>query len=330
MHEAVSAFEGFNPATARLLLVASTGGHLTQLVRFARGAGVFEHATWVTFDSPQSRSLLAGQRVVWVDYIAPRDVRGVTSARRLLERTLDPNAFDGVVSTGAAVAVAAFLWARKHSIPRRYIESVSRTDGPSLTGKITKALNLADTYTQHATWASPSWPRTHSVMRGYSREQRPAMPNLADPVTSPPLNVLVTLGTIRPYRFDRLVDRVLEITQPGDSVTWQLGSTGRDGLPGSVHESMSMESLLDTARNADVVITHSGVGTILQLCDEGISPLVIPRLKQHGEHVDDHQLQIWNLLVDAEVAHPLHVEGLTRESLLEAAAHRTLTKEIGE
>src|SRR5699024_2965519 len=82
----VSAFHGFGTRAPRLLLAASTGGHLTQLVRFARSAGVFDRATWVTFDSPQSRSLLAGQRVVWVEYIAPRDVQGVLRARRVLER----------------------------------------------------------------------------------------------------------------------------------------------------------------------------------------------------------------------------------------------------
>ena len=70
------------------------------------------------------------------------------------------------------------------------------------------------------------------------------------------------------------------------------------------------------ARAADVVITHSGVGTILQLLGDGISPVVVPRRKQHGEHVDDHQLQIWQLLRDSRVGDPHAVEELSREHLL--------------
>lgn len=319
----INAFTGFGRRQPHLLLVASTGGHLTQLSRLADYAGVSEHATWVTFDSPQSRSMLAGANTVWVDYVAPRDVQGVLRAKERLQRELDPHAFDGVVSTGAAVALSGFFWAREHGIPRahrRYIESVSRTRGPSLTGRITKSLRLADTFSQHDAWASDAWPLTHSVLHGFEREALPARRG-----EDAPLKILVTLGTIRPYRFDRLVDRVLAIAAPDDSIVWQLGATKReDGLPGEVHELMSADALLDAARTADVVITHSGVGTILQLLDEQISPVVVPRRPQHREHVDDHQSQIWQLLAEARIAHPVEVENLTRAELVNAASHRTV------
>jgi hypothetical protein len=45
----------------KLLLVASTGGHLAQLVRLAPGLGASPSSLWVTFDSVQSRSLLAAR-----------------------------------------------------------------------------------------------------------------------------------------------------------------------------------------------------------------------------------------------------------------------------
>lgn len=310
---------GFGREQPRLLLAASTGGHLTQLHALARAAGVSEHATWVTFDSPQSRDLLRDQRVVWVDYIAPRDLRGTLRARRQLARDLAGARFDGVVSTGAALAVAAFLWGRAQQLPRRYVESVSRTDGPSLTGRIVRALRLADTFSQHASWASPAWPQASSVLRGYARRPRRDAPG-----SDRPLRILVTLGTIRPYRFDRLVDRVLAITGPDDEITWQLGVTERAGLPGDAAALIPQGELLDAARAADVVITHSGVGTILQLLGEGISPVVVPRRRQHREHIDDHQLQIWQLLADSRVAHPVEVEDLSRASLLAAARHDTV------
>ena len=48
----------------RTLLVASTGGHLEQLMRLHERLRPASNETeWVTSDEPQSRSLLSGQRV---------------------------------------------------------------------------------------------------------------------------------------------------------------------------------------------------------------------------------------------------------------------------
>lgn len=319
MSKRINVFSTFSEDNPRLLLLASTGGHLTQLSRFAEAAGIADHATWVTFRSPQSESLLRGKRVVWVDYIAPRDLRGTLKAYKTLEATLKPRDFDGVVSTGAAVAIAGFLWGRKHRLRTVYIESVSRTDGPSLTGRIAKGFRLASTYTQHKPWASDAWPLADSVLQGYRRVPANNAQDLNEP-----LRILVTFGTIRPYRFDRLIDQILKVTTPADTIVWQLGVTSRDDLPGDVHEFMSPESLLETARNSDVIVTHSGVGTILQLLDDGISPVVVPRRQNFDEHIDDHQLQIWQLLTDTDIAHPVEADELTRETLHASARHQTV------
>lgn len=301
----------------RFLLIASTGGHLAQLVRFAETFGVSQDSVWVTFRSPQSESLLAGKSVMYVDYVAPRDFRGMLRAYKAIRDEIAPVDFDGVVSTGAALAVSGFLWARKHSIPATYIESVSRTDGPSATGRITRGLRLANTYTQHGSWASSSWVQVPSVMQSFRKVAKSALPSEL------PLRILVTLGTIRPYRFDSLVDQLLRIVGPDDNVIWQLGETSRSDLSGQVYDLLDSESFLKEAKQADVVITHSGVGTILHLLDQGISPVVVPRRASRNEHVDDHQLQIWNLLKKADIGVPCEVEDLQRIHLLEAASTRT-------
>src|SRR4051812_6537265 len=90
-------------STSKLLLVASTGGHLWQLLRLAPRLGASSDSLWVTFDSAQSRSLLQGRRVLHLPYVSPRDWRGALSALMTLRRTLRTEKFDGVVSTGAAV-----------------------------------------------------------------------------------------------------------------------------------------------------------------------------------------------------------------------------------
>ncbi|NYF15531.1 UDP-N-acetylglucosamine transferase subunit ALG13 [Microbacterium sp. AK009] len=105
------------------------------------------------------------------------------------------------------------------------------------------------------------------------------------------LRVFVTLGTIRPYRFDALVEGVLSSGVATDSTVWQLGVTSRAGLPGKVFEQMSSAAFDEAVAEADVVVTHAGVGSILALLNAGKFPIVVARRRARGEHVDDHQLQ---------------------------------------
>ena len=53
--------------------------------------------------------------------------------------------------------------------------------------------------------------------------------------------------------------------------------------------SNDMESLI---KSANVIITHGGVGTIIQAINLGKKIIAVPRLQKYKEHVNDHQLQI--------------------------------------
>jgi UDP-N-acetylglucosamine transferase subunit ALG13 len=44
-------------------------------------------------------------------------------------------------------------------------------------------------------------------------------------------------------------------------------------------------------QQADVVISHGGPATIAAVRAHNKIPIVVPRLKRFGEHVDDHQLE---------------------------------------
>lgn len=269
---------------SKVLWVASTGGHLTQLSRISSMFEVSGESMWVTFDSPQSRSLLDGKRRTFVDYTSPRDWRGAVKAARDVIPLLRSERFDYCISTGAAVATFILPLARLRGISTMYIESVSRTDGPSLTGRMMARIPGVRTYTQHESWADRRWEPTKSVLDAW----KPVPARRA----SGQRTILVTLGTIRPYRFDRLVDGVLAVARPDDAITWQLGATDRADLPGDVHTEMHTTDLMALAERADIVVTHAGVGSILGLLDLGIAPVLGVRASVHGEHVDDHQQQI--------------------------------------
>ena len=306
--------ENANKTGRRLLLAASTGGHLAQLVRLSDRLRAADASVWVTFDSPQSRSLLAGKEVLNVPYIAPRDYRGALNAFRIINSALrSMGKFDEAISTGAAIALPALCSARVNGIPTRYIESVSRTDGPSLSGKIIAWTRCAELETQHQKWANGRWKYRGTVLDSYQAvsAKKDLLPLSAES------KIFVTLGTIRPYRFDSMIEAVLALGISNENSVWQVGVTNRNDLPGRVLESVSSEEFDELVRESDVTITHSGVGSIMRILDLGKTPVVIPRSSRRNEHVDDHQEQIAALLKERELgvvarAHELELSDIER------------------
>ena len=301
----------------KLLLVASTGGHLAQLVRLAPGLGATPSSLWITFDSAQSRSLLAGRRRIHVPYVRPRDYFGMIRAAGILRRVLQHEKFDGAVSTGAGLAVAALPQAAICGVPSLYIESVSRVEGPSLSGRILAASHLVSLRTQHPAWATKRWNTHPSVLSTYQSLTRraPDHPRL-----------FVTLGTIEGYRFDSLVDAVLASGLADERTVWQLGfTTNRTDLPGEVCQIMPTTQFIHAALTADVVITHAGVGTFMGLLEMGIFPVIVTRRKHRNEHVDDHQMQIAELAQRLGVARAVDAPDLTADVIRFAASRSIAT-----
>lgn len=270
----------------KVLWVASSGGHVAQAHRIERVLGPNHESRWVTFDVPQTRSLLNERRVDYVDYVAPRDLKTAARVAKQIRSIEREEKFDYVVSTGSAIAFFALPYvALFGETPTVYVESLARSSGPSLTGRMMRLSTRVATYTQYESWKSNVWKYAGTILDSYRVEDVRNESREA-------LNIFVTLGTIRPYRFDRLVDAVKQILAPSDNVVWQVGVTTRDDLPGVVHSSMSGSEMDRSIADADVVITHSGVGSILASFDHGKVPVVAVRQQAHSEHVDDHQKYI--------------------------------------
>lgn len=263
-------------------LVCSTGGHLAELARLEASFGRHPDSLWITFDTPQSRQLLEGRRVAMLPYIGPRDLRGTLAAAGPIHRLLRSERFDAAISTGAAVATAALPLAASLGIPSTYVESVCRVDGPSTTGRLLQKLSTVHLRTQSSTWAGGRWHECQSVLSTYR----------AVPRRTTGRRLFVTLGTIRGYRFDALVDALLATGLVDHTTVWQLGETTREDLPGRVYDELAPEQFIDEALRADVVVSHGGVGTLLEMLSLGIFPVIATRSASRGEHVDEHQAQI--------------------------------------
>jgi beta-1,4-N-acetylglucosaminyltransferase len=122
-------------AGPRVLLVCSPGGHLQQMLTLAPAWRELEHR-WVTLRAPDTEYELADERVTYGHGPTNRSltklVRNVGLARRVL-REFDP---DVVLSTGAALAVPFLIGARLQGRRTVYVESFTRVNDLSLSGRI--------------------------------------------------------------------------------------------------------------------------------------------------------------------------------------------------
>ncbi len=150
-----STFRGV-PSGARILLVGSSGGHLAQMWALAP-LWSKEQRFWVTFDTPDACSLLAGEDVTWAHHPTTRNVGNLwhnsMQARRVMRRVRP----DIVISTGAAVALPYFLLARRAGVPRLYVEVYDRIDRSTLTGRLCRP---------HASVFAVQWPEQKGLYRG--------------------------------------------------------------------------------------------------------------------------------------------------------------------
>jgi len=137
-----------------------------------------------------------------------------------------------------------------------------------------------------------------------------------------PRRAVVTLGAHRGYGFRRLLERLVKVLPPETEVLWQTGATDTRGLGIKAHEAIPATELNAAMAEADVVISHAGIGSTLCAFDAHRCPLIVPRRAAHGEHVDDHQTEIARRLGDTGLVVARSVEDLEHEDLLEAASRK--------
>ncbi len=272
------------------LLVASGGGHLEQLVELApRLRGVDNDYIWVTWRSPQSVSLLADKEVVFVRPTQPRDPIGTSKNFDYAARLAGRRDVTAIVTTGAQVAIPFLIVGRALSKSCHFIESAARCDGPSLSARLARMIPGMHLYSQYRSWADDTFRYAGSVFDDYRTAR---VENGASPPGSRPWNIVVTLGTLENWEFRRLVEACIRVIPEGSNVLWQTGATDVSGLPIEGRGVVTNHELGAAIAAADVVISHSGVGSALTALRCGKRPILVPREAAHGEHVDNHQRQV--------------------------------------
>lgn len=104
--------------------------------------------------------------------------------------------------------------------------------------------------------------------------------------------IFVTLGTQK-FQMNRLIKAVDKLASKIEEEFFiQAGhSTYKPEHCGYQHF-LTKEEYREKIENCRILITHAGVGTIIEGINAGKPVIVVPRLAAMKEHVDDHQKQI--------------------------------------
>lgn len=119
----------------KIALVASPGGHLVEMLSLKEAWSDYE-VFWVTADSVDTRAFLREHKVFYAHAPFTRNIRNMFRNFFLGLRLLKQEKPDLIISTGGGISVPLFYAAFCRRIKTVYIESLTRINTLSMTGKL--------------------------------------------------------------------------------------------------------------------------------------------------------------------------------------------------
>lgn len=198
---------------------------------------------------------------------------------------------DIIISTGSEIAIPAFLIAKMLKIESIFVESLTRIEKLSGTGKI--LLPISSNFLVQ--WPQLAEKYDNAIYKGNILKSRENTKKIHSKGF-----IFVTVGTAS---FDRLVilcDNIAKFIE--DKVIIQRGRTNYKPKNADYFDfTKNFTEFNDLISEAKVVISHAGVGTILNVLDKNTPLIVVPRIKSNKEHIDDHQLELSNHLEEYSI-----------------------------
>ena len=102
--------------------------------------------------------------------------------------------------------------------------------------------------------------------------------------------IFVTLGT-QDKQFKRLLD-YCEALDTDQKIIVQAGLTEYHSDKMDIRDFIDNDEFAKYIAEADVLITHGGVGTIINALNQGKVVIACPRLAKYHEHHNNHQVEI--------------------------------------
>lgn len=274
----------------KICLAASGGGHMRQLLDLEPFWGGRDYI-FVTEPTAMGDSVAQRHPTEFVPHVALGQAKlghPLTMIRSALAnlaaswRIVSRHRPDIFISTGAGSMFFTGLFAKLRGAKLVVIDSFARFDNPSAFARIMGP--IADWRIAQAPAAAKAWNHAECLDPLVMLEgERPAKEPL----------LFATVGATLPY--DRLLDYVGDAKARGLIPERVVVQTGKGAAPiegVECVETLDFAEMKEMLAKADLVVCHGGTGSIITALQAGCRTIAIPRLFEHGEHYDNHQLEI--------------------------------------
>lgn len=116
--------------------------------------------------------------------------------------------------------------------------------------------------------------------------------------------IFVCLGT-QDKSFKRLLE-LIDSSNIDDKIIAQVGYTDFNSPKMEIYKYLDKDKYSEYLKQADIVITHGGVGTIMEALSLNKKIIAAPRLSKYHEHQNDHQIEIINTFASKNYLLPLY------------------------
>ena len=120
--------------------------------------------------------------------------------------------------------------------------------------------------------------------------------------------IFVTVGSQK-FQFNRLLEAVDKLIEDGvinEEVFAQTGVSDYEPKNYKFVDFTTREEFNEKLDKCNLLITHAGTGVIVNALKKGKKVIAIPRLKEYGEHVDDHQMQLIEQFTELGLIEPVN------------------------
>ncbi|WP_057832357.1 glycosyltransferase [Colwellia sp. TT2012] len=274
----------------RILIIASAGGHLTQAMC---ATSLCENISLVSNKKNISNDKIKKVYKIWdTQHNFLIHFFNIFYAVYVLLRERPSVVF----STGGPIVLPFALLCKFLPIKFVYLDTLSRVVELSNTGKLVKKYNLYnDFYCQWQKIAEKNQAKYIGKCFDILCENNYKV--TSKKVDDCPM-ILVTVGTNQ-YDFARLFTLLAALPLYHDKrVKWVIQASHNKvtQLPanGEVVEMISRDEMESLVKQASLVISHCGIGSINLMLSYQKKVIFVPRVAKYNEFSDDHQLQIAN------------------------------------
>ncbi|MGE7605374.1 PssE/Cps14G family polysaccharide biosynthesis glycosyltransferase [Peribacillus frigoritolerans] len=107
--------------------------------------------------------------------------------------------------------------------------------------------------------------------------------------------IFVTVGSQK-FQFNRLLEEIDHLVRKNflksNEIYAQIGYSTYEPKLYSFKQFLNKEEFLEVMEKSAIIITHGGTGSIINGVKMEKKVIGVPRMKEFGEHVDNHQIEI--------------------------------------